>query len=351
MRYRAFASRRLVVGFILCLSTMGLICDSNIESTDPGGETNVYYVAEQGTDDSDGQAPGTAFRTISHALKVVRPGDMVLIQPGTYAEEIVIQNIGSLEAPITIRGENGVPVLDGQEKMDVGIWCEQTTNIIFENLEIRNYTDIGIGVFFSSNITMWSLVVHHNGMNAQLEEWDIEGYGIHAEESRRITIENNDVYANGPQPQLPKRLLGNGINTYGLSDSTIRGNQSHRNIGGGILVEDGVKILVEDNQVFSNDLDASVDGWWAGGIWVDGGHDVTVRNNVFQNNKGPGIEISDEDGQNPYGYVLENNTSTENLFGIYVWSFGLPDFPPENILRMSNNQIFGNIRQDIWIVP
>lgn len=76
---------------------------------------------------------------------------------------------------------------------------------------------------------------------------------------------------------------------------------------------------------------------------------MTVRNNIFRDNKGPGIQISDEDDQEPYGYVLDGNTSTRNYYGIYIWNFGTTGLPPENILRMSNNQIYGNTRQDIWI--
>jgi len=135
------------------------------------------------------------------------------------------------------------------------------------------------------------------------------------------------------------------------TDCVIRNNHSHDNIGGGILVEDGVDVLVEDNEIVANYLDASIDEWWDGGVWIDGGHDVIVRGNTFRGNLGPGIQISDEDHQQPYGYVLEDNISTENYYGIYIWNLGTSDFPPEKILHMSNNQIFANTIQDIWIVP
>ena len=182
-------------------------------------------------------------------------------------------------------------------------------------------------------------------------DWEVEGYGIQVDECQSVTVENNDVYQNGPQPQLPGRLMGTGINTYMCTDCVIRNNQSHDNIGGGILVEDSVNVLVEGNEALSNDLDATAEEWWDGGIWVDGGHDVTVRNNTFRGNLGPGIQISDEDLQQPYGYVIENNVSTENYYGIYIWNFGTSQFPPENVLRMLNNQISANTVQDVWIVP
>lgn len=324
------------------------------EATAPSeafASTNDYYVSNKGDDAAEGRTTETAFRTVSRALEVVQPGDAILILPGIYHEALELEDAGNSRAPITIRGEGGVAVLDGQRIMTIGFWCESCTNFVFQNLEIRNYTDIGIGVYLSYDIIMRNLTVHHNGFDAQLTDWEIEGYGINVDESQKITVENNEVYQNGPQPQLLGRLMGTGINTYMCTACVIRNNRSHDNIGGGILVEDGENVLVEGNEIYSNDLDATVEEWWDGGIWIDGGHDVIVRDNAFRDNLGPGIQVSDEDHQQPYGYVIENNVSTGNYYGIYIWNFGASDFPPENTLRMSNNQITGNTRQDVWIVP
>jgi parallel beta-helix repeat protein len=310
--------------------------------------TADYYVSTNGNDNNDGKSKDNAFRTISHAFEVVEPGETILVLAGTYYERIELEYLGNSSAPITLRGEAGAAILDGQRVRTMGIWCEYCTNLIFENLEIRNYTDIGIGALYSSTITMRNLTVHNNGFAAQLTSWEIEGYGIDADECSNVLIENNDVYQNGPNPQTDI-LMGTGINTYGCSDSTIRNNQCYENIGGGMLVEDGVNVLVEGNNVYNNDLDASADEWWDGGLWVDGGHDIIIRNNTFTGNLGPGIEISDEDFQNPYGYILENNICTGNYYGIFIWNFGTNDWPPDNIIKRSGNQFTGNSRKNIWI--
>ncbi len=105
------------------------------------------------------------------------------------------------------------------------------------------------------------------------------------------------------------------------------------------------------NRIWGNDLDVSLDEWWDGGIWVDGGRDVKVIANRFEDNLGPGIEISDEDCQSPTGYVLKRNVSTGNYFGIFVWNFGTTDFPDESILELQGNDFGGNSRQDVWIEP
>ena len=275
-------------------------------------------------------------------------GDTIAILPGIYHEAVLLEDFGDSGAGITIRGEEGTPVLDGGRTLGVGFWCERCTNVTFDNMEIRDFTDIGILATASSSITMRNLQVHGNGFAARLEE--VEGYGIMAEESQQVTIEDNEVYENGPNPQVLGRWLGTGIDTFALTDSVIRNNRSYDNIGGGMLVEDSVNILVEGNEITGNNLDATVEDWWDGGIWIDGGRDVTLRNNTIRDNLGPGVEISDEDNQLPTGYVLEGNIITGNMYGLYIWNFGTTGLPSEEVLRLVNNTVSGNSVQDQWIV-
>ncbi len=313
-------------------------------------EGDTYYVSTQGDDDEEGDTPGTALATLEYALEIVQPGDAIFILPGVYNETLEVYDLGSAQAPITIRGEGAGVVLDGQREHALGFWCEGCTNIIFDNLEIRNYSDVGLTAYLSSNIVMRNISVHHNGFEVQLVDWELEGYGILVDVSEQITVEDCEAYHNGPDPK-PFGMLGMGINLYECTDCVVRNNLAYDNIGGGILVEDSVNVLVEDNEVTDNYLDATEDEWWDGGLWLDGGHDVLVRNNLFKGNIGPGIQVSNEDNQEPYGYVLENNISTENIIGIYIWNFGTRGFPSEDILLMIDNQIFGNTDMDFYIVP
>ena len=77
---------------------------------------------------------------------------------------------------------------------------------------------------------------------------------------------------------------------------------------------------------------------------------MIVRNNNFHDNLGPGIEISDEDKQQPLAYILENNLSNNNYYGIFIWNFGSNNWPDTTILKNINNDFSGNSIQDIWIV-
>jgi len=303
------------------------------------------YISPLGSDDNDGSTREQAFASVKQALESAQGGEVILISEGVYNEGIELEE---LIGPIIIIGEGDV-VFDGERKNKMGVWCENCTNITFDNLTFRNYTDVGIGVYLSDQIVMRNLTVHNNGFAVQLADWEFEGYGIMVDVSSNVLIENNVVFENGPNPQIiPDFIMGTGINIYGCTHCRMMYNQVYNNIGG-TLVEDSVDVLVEGNEIWGNDLDASIDGWWDGGLWIDGGHDIVARNNIFQDNLGPGIEVSNEDNQEVYGYVLGNNISTGNYFGIYVWNFGTNGFPEESVLKMVGNTFENNSRQDIMI--
>ncbi len=331
-------------------------CNTAEPSTDPTapaesidtGDATPYaggvFVAPQGDD----SAPGTTekpVRSLERALEIVPTDGTIVFAGGVHSGGHRIGNI----ANVTITGLPGA-ILDGGGAEPFGIFCDGCRELIIEELEIRGFTDVGVGATNSSGITLRKLHVHGNGAAVQFTDWELEGYGIHVDFSSSVTIEGNDVHDNGPDPPiLPDRILGTGIDTFGNTDVTIRGNTSHDNHGGGILVEDSFRVVVEGNEVFGNDLDASSDEWWDGGLWLDGGGDVVVRNNVFRDNLGPGIEISDEDYQNPTGYVLIGNISTGNYYGILIWNFGTEDFPPPEVMMLDSNDFAGNDRLDVWI--
>ncbi len=314
-------------------------------------DETIYYVSNSGDDDNNGMSESSAFKTIAKALSTVSPGGTVRILAGVYNESIGVQSCGSLSSVITIEGFNAIPILDGENEKTIGVFFENSNNYIIKNLKIINYTDIGIGFSNGSNLILTNLEVAENGHAVQLKDWELEGYGVDVDYSENIQISDCKVYRNGPDPQIiPDYIMGTGINTYGNTNVIIKNNKSYNNIGGGILVEDSFEVIVEENEVYGNDLDASVDEWWDGGLWLDGGANVIVRNNHFHDNKGPGIEISDEDKQNPTGYELINNISTDNYYGIFIWNFGTNDWPPESIIKRADNDFSGNSIQDVWIV-
>jgi parallel beta-helix repeat protein len=313
------------------------------------GGGQMLYVSTTGSDDADG-SQSAPFATLGSALLAARPGDTIVVASGIYNESIETSAIGGAEAPIVVRGESSETIFDGQNEMALGLYCEYCNNLRVENLTFRSYTDIGVGFYLSSAITLRDLTVYDNGTAVQLKSWELEGYGVHIDESQGVLIENSEVYRNGPNPQRPpKYLMGTGLNVYVCDHCIIRSNRSYENTGGGLLVEDSNDVLVEDNQVYANDCDATVDEWWDAGIWLDGGSNVIMRDNTVRDNIGPGIQVSDEDDQDPTGYLLVNNTVIGNTVGLYVWGFESENLPPEEVLRLENNDFSGSTQYEMWI--
>lgn len=61
----------------------------------------TYYVSATGDDAHEGTSAEKAFKTISKAAALTRPGDSVLIAPGKYVERVKITTSGTAELPIS----------------------------------------------------------------------------------------------------------------------------------------------------------------------------------------------------------------------------------------------------------
>jgi parallel beta-helix repeat protein len=304
------------------------------------------YIAPDGNDTAVGLAD-TPVATLERALEVVPLDGIVEFTDGIHHLGYTLFEVSD----VTIRGADGA-VVDGGNLQPFGIFCDGCSNVVIENLAVTSFTDIGVGFTNSSGVVLRGLSVYGNGVDAQNVGWELEGYGIHVDLSINVTIRGNDVFDNGPEPgRDPVAILGTGINTYGNQDMTIEGNHSHNNRGAGIVVEDSFRVVVSDNVVESNDLDATAEGWWDGALWVDGGGDILVTGNIFTGNQGPGIQISDEEGQSPRGYVLTDNVSTGNVIGLLVWGFGGVGLPSTDILLLVDNEIANNLETDTWVEP
>ena len=143
----------LLAGILISILFFAGCEEDNPASPEEGGE-GIYYVSISGDDDNDGLERETPFRTIGRAVEIVLPGDTIMILPGVYNEGLFIENYGDSDLPITIMGADDGVVMDGKKSMEIGFWCEGCSNIIFDNLELANYTDIGIGTYLSADITL-----------------------------------------------------------------------------------------------------------------------------------------------------------------------------------------------------
>jgi serralysin len=80
-------------------------------SSTPGVPTggDKYYVSPTGSDKADGKTLATAFKTVNHAFSayLLKPGDVLLVAPGTYNEVVQIKRGGVAGACVTLMGMPG----------------------------------------------------------------------------------------------------------------------------------------------------------------------------------------------------------------------------------------------------
>ncbi len=313
---------------------------------------DVLYISPEG-DDSNPGTDSAPLGSLAYALCNLVPGQTLNIAPGVYEESVIMGAFGDSHASIVIRAHqegDERPLLEGESTRSIGIALVESTNIIVEGLEFRNYLDEGLLILEGSNFIIRDNKFTANGRASVDPDLDEEGFGVNVLGASEVLIEGNQAADNGPnQERWENYALGTGINTYGNRNVIIRDNYVHGTIGGGILVEDSENVLVENNRIEENQLDANGD-YWDGGIWVDGGANITLQGNQISNHNGPGIVLSDEDVQYPeasYGYVVKKNEITRNLVGIWMWNWGM--CPVEgSIVSLQQNQLDGNDDGETW---
>jgi len=311
-------------------------------------DADDLWIAPDGDDDDDGTSEGAAFATLARALCNAAPGQTIHVAPGVYKQSVILAQHGDAEAPVTIVGEagdDGPPVFDGDGWMTEGIGLIETHGFVVEGLQFRNYTDTGLLVALSDEIQLRDNVFSENGFESIDPGSGGEGFGVNVLDSVQVVIEGNESWGNGPNAAVyATGTLGTAINTYRMFDAVVQGNTCRDNTGGGILIEDGERVVVRDNDIYGNHLDAN-GSYWDGGIWIDGGYDVAVEGNFIHDNLGPALEVSDADKKYPFatcGYRVASNTITGNYWSYYLNNFGQCPRPAEHIVTFEDNDTSDN---------
>jgi parallel beta-helix repeat protein len=125
----------------------------------------IYVDAVNGDDNNDGLTPRAAFSTIQNGIDTAEDGDVVLVYPGLYQEEI-----NFMGKSITVQGvavsPAGVPVLQNPGDFAVSFYSGEGRDSILKNFII---SDSFMGVFMagcSPTISNLTIVNNKNGIEA-----------------------------------------------------------------------------------------------------------------------------------------------------------------------------------------
>ncbi len=218
---------------------------------------STYYVsASEGNNNNPGNQAANPLRTIQAAINKSQAGDTIVVRNGTYAERLHIQKPGTADAPIAITAQQGeAPVIDGTHlnipRDTALVVIQQSQNINFSGLTIRNSGGIGLMVHKSSRVALAGVTAESSYAG-----------GIHIIQSDTVAVEKCHIHDCG------RRFLAHGPERHNVA----------------LLTRNSKNVTIQDNQICENSDE---------GIAVSvGSRNIVVRKNVCYDNRNGQISVT-----------------------------------------------------------
>jgi hypothetical protein len=256
---------------------------------------------DDGGDDGGGSEGGSTIQvpqdheTIQEAVDAASPGDLILVSPGTYEEEVNVTT-----DDLTIRGlDRNEVVLEGNFELENGVRVLEADGVVVENMTAQDYTGNG---FF------WTGVDGYRG--SYLTAIRNGDYGVYAFGSQNGTFEHS--YASGSPDAgyyIGQCYPCNAL----IDDVTAEWNgigYSGTNSGGNLLIVNSVfrenragivpnsqtsegcgpqnettivgNLVTDNNNAETAAIGAAIQGMWNGILITGGNNNVVERNRVDQ---------------------------------------------------------------------
>lgn len=289
----------------------------------------AIYVATNGNDQNDG-SKSKPFRTLKKATLEAKAGTIVYIKEGTYKEKLIVRHSGTKLKPITFKAYNqDKVVLSGDDVKNV----EGDTSLV--KIDNKNYITIsGLNIQeLTTNLTNETVIgmyVTGSSSHITLENNVVRKIETHAEDGNAHGIA---VYGTGPMKDVhiinntiedlklgwsESLVLNGNVDGFTIEKNIVRRND---NIGIDLIGYEGISNdpkadyvrngIVKNNEVYeisSYGNPAYGEEYSAGGVYVDGGKNITIDKNTIYNCD-IGIEATSEHAKQ----YADNIQITENI--------------------------------------
>lgn len=306
-------------------------------------QDQAIYVAINGNDQNAG-TKAKPFRTLKKAASEAVAGTTILIRKGTYNEKLVVNHSGTRSKPITFKAYNKeMVVLSGIELNEV----EGDTSLV--TINNKNYVTIS-GLIIQdlstelADETVMGIYVTGSSKHITLENNNVRRIETHASEGNGHGIA---IYGTGTMKDI--NILNNTLEDLKLGSSeslALNGNidgfkvennivRRSDNIAIDLIGYEGIsndkKVdfvrngIVKNNQVYeisSHGNPAYGEDYSAGGIYVDGGKNITIEKNTIYKSD-IGIEATSEHADKYADSIkIINNIIYDNFYtGISIGGY------------------------------
>ncbi len=337
----------------------------------PSGKT--YYVATSGNDGGAG-TQDAPWKTIQHAADTAVAGDTVDVRGGVYNEHVKISSVGNPgDGYITFESYPGETAgVDGTGlNIPQGQWgllkLENAAYVIVQGFEVRNYTttsvnDVPIGIYVfgaGKNVQLINNSVHDITTTAKTtpsacasNAFGITVYGTKAPGAiDGLAVSGNQVFDNKTGCSETLSLDGNVTNFAVVSnivhddDNIAIGAIGFEKVSPQVKYDQARNGEIRGNTVFNITSFGNPDygsQYASDGIYVDGGKDIVIEQNLIHN-ADLGIELASEHkGRVSSGVIARNNVIySGNSAGISIGGYANGVGGTDGC-TIVNNTLYGN---------
>jgi parallel beta-helix repeat protein len=315
----------ILVVTLMALSTLGVqasVLRPSASQAAPisAASGDTFYVDTGGSNTTGAGSAAKPWKTIQFGVDHLGPGDLLLVNPGTYSGPVTIEIVASAGSPVTIRGNGAGVIINGSGADRDAVFVTYSSYVSVERFKVQNATRAGMRIDNSNHVTARKNTFANNGT-----------WGLFTDFSDDLLIEDNQAYGS---------IDEHGIYVSNSGDRPIiRGNVVHDNNKNGIHMNgdlsqggDGIisGAVVENNVIYNNGIEGG------SGINMDGVTNSVIRNNLLYNNHASGISLYKTDGAVcSHDDRVLNNTIVNASDGRWAVNIGGAG--------CTNNKVFNNI--------
>ncbi|KKH47468.1 NosD domain-containing protein [Methanosarcina sp. 1.H.A.2.2] len=269
--------------------------------------------------------------SIQAAVNSANSGDVIIVEPGTYSENILISN---LKTDLVIRSESGKPadtIITAKDSNVSVITIRDVNHITIKGLKITGagINTAGIYVLRSPYCTIENNILYNDALGIYLEYSDYNvirnniatkdslvgtGRGINIEWSKHTTVSNNTIsnqrygiYLQNSESnnlsEITESMSSTGIALETSSNNNLESSSFNSNAVSGIYLVNSSNNKLKSNTAFNN----------SNSIYLVTSNENTISGNEVNLNRDHGIFLDNSSNNN-----ILSNTASSSPYGIAV---------------------------------